>query len=301
MHVNHASHVLLKIQYVHSSNWGIKVRYLILFNSFSVRRRRISETQRWQIIGMHTTGMSFKAIGRQMGYHYTVVSRLMRKHTQTNNVKDLPRSGRLRVTSARDDRALQRLVRRMSFATNPVLKQHWLPNRRLSTRRVRNRLKSAGLKSRRVIKRPLLADRNLRTRLAWCLARRGWNLRTRRKIHRSDESRFLSRITDCRMRVWRHKDTTYTPRNIQPTVPYAGGSVMVWWCISHDCKLDLVTIQDNLAGDQYIRDVLQPVVVPHVDNHPLATRPVYMDDNVMPHRSRAVTAYLQSEAVTYFP
>jgi hypothetical protein len=25
------------------------------------------------IIGMHTTGMSFKAIGCQMGYHYTVV------------------------------------------------------------------------------------------------------------------------------------------------------------------------------------------------------------------------------------
>ena len=138
-------------------------------------RRRISEAQGWQIIGMHTTGMSFKAIGRQMGYHYTVVSRLVRKHTQTNNVKDLPRSGRPRVTSDRDDRALQRLVRPMPFATSPVLKQHWLPYRRLSTRTVRNRMKSAG-KSRKVIKRPLLADR--RSRLAWCLARRGWNLRT---------------------------------------------------------------------------------------------------------------------------
>jgi hypothetical protein len=103
------------------------------------------------------------------------------------------------------------------------------------------------------------------------------------------------------MRVWRHKYTAYAPRNIQPTVPYGGGSVMVWGCISHDCKLDLVTIQGNLTGDQYIRDVLQPVVVPHFDNHPLATRPVYMDDNARPHRSRAVTAYLQSEAVTSVP
>ena len=76
-------------------------------------RRRISEAQRWQIIGMHTTGITFKAIGRQMGYHYTVVSRLVRKHTQTNNVKDLPRSGRPWVTSDRDDRPLQRLVRWM--------------------------------------------------------------------------------------------------------------------------------------------------------------------------------------------
>jgi hypothetical protein len=46
----------------------------------------------------------------------------------------------------------------------------------------------------------------------------------------------------------------------------------------HDCKLDLVTIQGNLTGDQYIRDVLQPVVAPHFDNHPLTTRPVYIPD-----------------------
>jgi hypothetical protein len=87
-------------------------------------RRRISEAQRWQIIGMHTTWMSFEAIGHQMGYHYAVVSRLVGKYTQTNNVKDLPRSGGPRVTSDRDVRALQRLVRRMPFATSSVLEQH---------------------------------------------------------------------------------------------------------------------------------------------------------------------------------
>jgi transposase len=150
---------------------------------------------------MHTTGMSFKAIGRQMGYHYTVVSRLVRKHTQTNNVKDLPRSGRPRLTSDRDERALQRLVRRMPFATSLILKQHWVSNRRVSTKTVRHHLKSAGLNSRRVIKRPLLADRHRRSRLAWCLARRGWNLRTWRKIQWSDESRFLFHVTYGRMRV----------------------------------------------------------------------------------------------------
>ena len=108
----------------------------------------------------------------------------------------------------------------------------------------------------------------------------------------SEDSRFLLHVTDGRMRVWRHKNTAYIPRNIQPTVPYDGALVMVWGCISHNCKLDLVTIQGILTGDQYIRDVLQPVVVPHFDNHPLATRPVHMDDNARPHRSRAVTAYL---------
>jgi hypothetical protein len=190
-------------------------------------RRRISEAQRWQILGMHTTGVFFKAI-----------SRLVRKHTHTNNVKDLPRFGRPRVISDRDDRALHCLVRRLPFVTSPVLKQHWLPNRRLSTKSVRNPLKSAGLKSRRVIKRPLLADRHSRSRLSWCVGRRGWNWRTWRKIHWSDESRFLLHVTDDQMRVWRHKYTVYTPRNILPAVPYDGSSVVVWsvFLMTASCK-----------------------------------------------------------------
>jgi hypothetical protein len=75
------------------------------------------------------------------------------------------------------------------------------------------------------------------------------------------------------MRVWRHKNTAYTPRNIQPTVPYGGGSVMVWGCISHDCKLDLVTIQVNLTVDQYIGYVLQPVVAPPPPPPPPSRQP----------------------------
>ena len=123
---------------------------------------------------------------------------------------------------------------------------------------------------------------------------------TWRKIHWSDESRFLLLATDGRMRVWRHKNTAYSPKEHPANCP-------LWWrfsnglgCISYDCKLDLVTIQGNLTGDQYIREVLQPVVA-HFDNHPLAKRPVYMDDNARPHRSRAVTAYLQSKAMTSVP
>ena len=49
------------------------------------------------------------------------------KHTHKPTMWDLPRSGRPWVTSDRDDRALQRLVRRMPFATCPVLKKTCCP------------------------------------------------------------------------------------------------------------------------------------------------------------------------------
>ena len=98
------------------------------------------------------------------------------------------------------------------------------------------------------------------------------------------------------MRVW-----SLYPKEHPANCPLRWRLSSGWRCISHHCQLDLVTIQGNLTGDQYIRDVFQPVVIAHFDNHPLATRPVYVDDNARPHHSRAVTAYLQCEAVTSVP
>uniref|UniRef100_UPI00358E7BB9 ribonuclease H2 subunit B isoform X1 n=1 Tax=Myxine glutinosa TaxID=7769 RepID=UPI00358E7BB9 len=111
-----------------------------------VARRRLSDGERWRIIGMIESGMSRKAVARTFGYHHSVITRLVQKHQETDAVKDRPRSGRPRVTTVRQDRALLRLVRRYPFASSHFLKDNWLPNRRLCHRTVRNRLKSAGLR-----------------------------------------------------------------------------------------------------------------------------------------------------------
>ena len=72
-------------------------------------------------------------------------------------------------------------------------------------------------------------------------------------------------------------------------------------CVSYDCKLDLITVRCNLNGQIYRQDVLEASVVPHFDNHPLNTRPVFMDDNVRPYRARVVTDYLRCESITTLP
>lgn len=82
-------------------------------------------------------------------------------------------------------------------------------------------------------------------------------------------------------------------KNIKPTVPYGRNSVMVWDCISYDDNIDLVTIQGKLTGERYMCDVLEPVFVSQFENHLLATRHLYMDENARPHRSIVVTAYLK--------
>ena len=95
MYLGSASHALSKIQYVLVSNLGT---YLWCFEkkkfSGSMVRRLISEEQRCQIIGKRSTGISFKAIGRQTGYHYAIVIWPLSKHTQTNTVKYFSKYGR---------------------------------------------------------------------------------------------------------------------------------------------------------------------------------------------------------------
>jgi hypothetical protein len=70
-----------------------------------------------------------------------------------------------------------------------------------------------------------------------------------------------------------------------------GSCAMSFNCIRVMLKAMAIVLVD--VGLPIVRDVLQPVVVPHFDNQPLATRHVYMDDNARSHRARAVTSYLQ--------
>ena len=99
-------------------------------------------------------------------------------------------------------------------------------------------------------------------------------------------------MTNGRLRVWRRPNEAYNQQMIYATEPFGGDSVMVWRCISYDCKVDLITIPMTLNAQRYQQEVLDAAVIPHFDNHPLATRPIFMDHNARPHRGRAVIANL---------
>jgi IS30 family transposase len=211
---------------------------------------QLTNAMRWQIIGMREAGMSLRQIAQRVtvGHHHFTVSHIINKHRLTNEVKDRSQSGRSRIASRREDNSLGRLVRWNPFANSTVLKRQWLPHQLLSAGTVLNRLKSVGFHSRRPIKRYLLAQAHKAFRLQGCQTRRQWNLASWRKVHWSDESHFLLHVTDGRVHVWRQPNTAYAERNIVEAVPFGGGSVMVWGCVSYDCKLDLITVRGNLNG-----------------------------------------------------
>ena len=104
-----------------------------------------------------------------------IISRLVRKHVATQNVKDRPRFGRPSVQPNVKIRVLVDLSDDIRLQQASVLKGIGY----LST----------------------LVDRNRRERLACCRTRQNWKLQTWRRIHCSDGSKLLVRVTDGRTHV----------------------------------------------------------------------------------------------------
>ncbi|MBJ5584651.1 transposase [Salmonella enterica subsp. enterica serovar Typhimurium] len=167
----------------------------------------------------------------------------------------------------------------------------------LSARTIRRRLQQWGLVARRPLLRLPLTLHHRRMRLQWCVERRTWTTEWHDIIF-SDESRFCLQHHDGRIRVWRQRgerlfDTCIRHRH---TAPSPG--VMVWGAIGFDTRTRLVRIAGTLNSHRYISDVLEPVVLPYLQDLPAAT---FQQDNARPHVARTVQQFFTAQEVCLLP
>ena len=95
-------------------------------------------------------------------------------------------------------------------------------------------------------------------------------------------------------------DCTLTDGSMTHKTVFGGSGVTVWFFSSFNCKLNLHVIQANLNGVAYYDNVLKAHIVPYFDNHPLADRPIFMDDNARPHRARDHAVGRQCRNLRFF-
>ena len=225
-------------------------------------RRKLTIPERWQSVGIHNSGLSHRRVADHFRVNNAIIVRLMQRFRQTGNATDCPRAGRPRKTTPREDRLISRRVRQRPFSTAGALRGNLTSGGHISTHTVTRRPHHQGMRAQRPIKRPQLTLRHRHARFDWSHDHLEWTIRTWRRVHWSDESRFLLRPTDGRARV--------QDNHILGTTAFGGGGVTVWGCFSFDCKLDLYVLDGNLTGQKYRDNVLGPRGVPHFDNHALA-------------------------------
>ena len=75
-------------------------------------------------------------------------------------------------------------------------------------------------------------------------------------------------------------------------------SVMVWGSIGYNMRSRLLRIEGNLNSNCYIREVLQPEVLPLLQASPHA---IFQQDNARPHEARIVQAFFQRRRISLLP
>lgn len=258
---------------------------------------RLNEAQRNNAIGRLEAGESQTAVATTFNVSQSTISRLWDRYLQHRSTRDLPRSGRPRVTTAAQDRYIRvrHLRDRFTTATSTASSIPW--RRRISDQTVRNRLRDAGIRARRPVRGVILNQRHRQTRLQWARAHRVWPQQRWRTVWFSDESRFLLQRADGRARVYRRRNERFAANCIQEVDRFGGGSVMMWAAISHTGKTNLVHVNGNLTAQRYCDEILQPHVLPFMQNNGR----IFQQDNARPHTARITTAFLQRNNVDVLP
>ena len=140
-------------------------------------RKHLKPEDRAVIVHLHfKQGKTKTEICRETGYGEKAVRITIRNYEKHQTIKELPRSGRPRKSSGREDRTLVRLSLADRHLTSPPLRREWEESTgvQVSTRTVRRRLVDNGLKGCRARKKPLLTNKQRERRLAWAHAHKNW-------------------------------------------------------------------------------------------------------------------------------
>ena len=119
---------------------------------------RLRQNRREQIIGRLQAGERPTVIANAMNCSVRTIERLTERYNATNSTADRPRSGRPRITTARQDRHLHRqhLQERFRTATESARQTIDTNRRHIRAETVRRRLRTFNLSCRRPARGPIL-------------------------------------------------------------------------------------------------------------------------------------------------
>ena len=137
---------------------------------------KLTNDQRNEAIGM-LSNAPVNVVAQLFGVHRMTIERLKRRKERTGSVKDFEPSGRPRLTTAAEDRAIRTLHLRRRFQTAAETARRWVCGHAISRHTVRRRLRAEGISCRRPVNKDGLQQRHVNTRLAWATHHSRWTQR----------------------------------------------------------------------------------------------------------------------------
>jgi len=131
------------------------------------KEKELSDIQKAQIVAL-APGFSHAEIGTQLNIQRPTITKFLQRFKSRDSIENLPRPGRPRKTSETRDRWI---VRNAESETRvPLKKLKNILNIDLSEQTIRRRLREAGIRKWRAVKRPLLTKAHAHERRKWAKA-----------------------------------------------------------------------------------------------------------------------------------
>ena len=197
--------------------------------------------------------LSIGAIAEIVNKSKSVVHGMLKVYNDYSSSEARMSTGRLRITTKREDRAQVKLVKKDRFKTVAAVSREMSIQlgEPLSRRTVYRWLVEQQLLARAPVMKLLISSKNKKCRLAFANEHVLWSQEKWQTVHFSDESKFLLIGSDGKTYVRRKVGEELSPKCLKTSVKFDEVSFMVWGVISGDVVGPLVRLQGKVNARVY--------------------------------------------------
>jgi len=113
----------------------------------------------------------------------------------------------------------------------------------------------------------------------------------------SDETKINRIGSDGRMYVWKKRGGPLQDKEVQGTVKFGGGSLMVWGCMGRNGVGILAEVEGRMDAEQYV-SILEDNLLPSMENSGIPEESIiFQHDNDPKHFSKRAQNWFKSEEI----
>lgn len=213
------------------------------------------------------------------------------------NFKTKSKVGRHKILSERDETFCVKQISTGKIPTavgvSKELKKQF--NITVSTDTIARVLKKRGLKSAEKKKKPLLSQKNIRSRLDFAKSHQDWTSDDWERVIYSDETKINRFNSDGRAWFWSRDPNALNEQSVQPTLKHGGGRIMMWGCmtakgVGYSCKIDS-TMDQHLYKNILEDELMQTIEYYEYDS----SKVIFQHDNDPKHTAKSVKEWLKDQ------
>jgi len=191
------------------------------------------------------------------------------------------------ITTGKAANAVEATKHINSIIPNPV-----------SSQTVRNLLKKNAFKAVTKKKKPLLKPVHRKKRLAFALKHQNWTVDDWKRVIWSDETKINRIGSDGKQWVWKKVGEGLIEREVQGTVKFGGGNIMVWGCMGWNGVGQLAEVEGRMNADQYV-DILKNHLLPSMEESGISLEDlIFQQDNDPKHTSHKAKTFMEDNDIS---